>query len=231
MVGLRMRSVLQWLIVLSCLLALAAATPAPAFAQANSATLGGTVLDSTGGVLPGVSVICKSSRTGISQETVTNDVGIFRFPDLPIGQYSVTAALAGFQTMLRGDISLITGQSLDLKITMQPGGLETTITVTDALPVTQTTSSTVQTSMTVRQVQDLPLNGRNPLQLVALTAGASITAPGPAVSGQQDNQAISVNGLRSTQNNFRLDGSNYNNRFFGSAPVLPNPDTLEEFTV
>ena len=114
---------------------------------------------------------------------------------------------------------------------MQPGGLETTVEVSGATPVIQTSSSTVQTSMTVRQVQELPLNGRNPLQLVALTAGASITAPGASVAGQQDNQAISVNGLRTTQNNFRMDGSNYNNRFFGSAPVLPNPDTLEEFTV
>ena len=100
-----------------------------------------------------------------------------------------------------------------------------------ATPLVQTASSTVQTSMTVRQVEELPLNGRNPLQLVVLTAGASITDPGPNVRGQQDNQGLTVNGLRATQNNFRLDGSNYNNRFFGSAPTMPNPDTLEEFTV
>ncbi|MCK7482193.1 MAG: hypothetical protein M0C28_37345 [Candidatus Moduliflexus flocculans] len=143
----------------------------------------------------------------------------------------MTATLQGFQTLVAGNINLITGQAADLKLTMQPGGLETTVEVSGATPVVQTSSSTVQTSMTVRQVQELPLNGRNPLQLVALTAGASITAPGASVAGQQDNQAISVNGLRTTQNNFRMDGSNYNNRFFGSAPVLPNPDTLEEFTV
>ena len=94
----------------------------------------------------------------------------------------------------------------------------------------QTGNATVQTSMTERQVQELPLNGRNPLQLVALTSGATITDAG-TVAGQQDNRGISVNGLRTTQNNFRLDGSNYTNRFFGSAPMLPNPDTLQEFTV
>ena len=220
-----------WLILVPGLVALAAAAPAPAYAQANFASLSGTLVDSSGGVLPGVTVVCKNLRTGLTQETVTNEVGIFRFADLPIGQYEVTASLQGFQKLVAGGINLITGQTADIKLTMQPGGLETTVEVTGASPVTQTTSSTVQTSMTVRQVQDLPLNGRNPLQLVALTAGASITAPGAAVSGQQDNQAITVNGLRSTQNNFRMDGSNYNNRFFGSAPVLPNPDTLEEFTV
>ena len=119
--------------------------------------------------------MCKNVRTGLTQETVTNEVGIFRFADLPIGQYEVTASLQGFQKLVAGGINLITGQTADIKLTMQPGGLETTVEVTGATPVTQTTSSTVQTSMTVRQVQDLPLNGRNPLQLVALTAGASIT--------------------------------------------------------
>lgn len=222
---------MRWLIGAACALVLAAAFPAPASAQANFASLSGTLVDSSGGVLPGVTVVCKNVRTGRTQETVTNEVGIFRFADLPIGQYAVTATLEGFQTLVASGITLITGQSPDLKLVMQPGGLETTVEVSGAAPVVQTNSSTVQTSMTVRQVQELPLNGRNPVQLVALTAGAGITDPGASVRGQQDNQAISVNGLRATQNNWRLDGANYNNRFFGSAPVLPNPDTLEEFTV
>jgi hypothetical protein len=219
------------LICALCFVVLVAAFPSTAYGQGNSATLTGTLADSSGGVLPGVAVSCKNVSTGRTVETVTNDVGIFRFSDLPIGQYELTSTLQGFQTLVRPGINLITGQVLNLKLTMQPGGLEETVTVTEEVPVTQTTSSTVQTSMTSRQVQELPLNGRNPLQLVALTAGASITAPGSSVAGQQDNQAITVNGLRSTQNNFRMDGSNYNNRFFGSAPILPNPDTLEEFTV
>jgi hypothetical protein len=226
----RKRALSEWLFFFTCLFAVAAAFPAPAHAQANLASLSGTIVDSSGGVLPGVAVTAKSLRTAQTQETVTNEVGIFRFPDLPVGQYEVTCTLSGFQTLVRGEITLITGQSVDLKLTMQPGGLQETITVTDALPVTQTTSSTVQTSMTVRQVQELPLNGRNPMQLVVLTAGASITDAG-TVTGQQDNRGVTVNGLRATQNNWRLDGANYNNRFFGSAPVLPNPDTLEEFTV
>lgn len=227
----RTHTLSAWLIVVPCLVALAAAFPAPANGQANSASLSGTLTDSSGGVLPGVTVICKNVRTGQSQEAVTNEVGIFRFADLPIGQYEITATLQGFQKLVASGINLITGQSADLKLTMQPGGLETTVEVSGATPVIQTSSSTVQTSMTVRQVQELPLNGRNPMQLVVLTAGAGTADPGAGVRGQQDNAAISVNGLRTTQNNFRLDGANYNNRFFGSAPVLPNPDTLEEFTV
>ena len=226
----RSRHLSSLLCCLSCLVVIAAAFPSAAFAQANTATLTGTVADATGGVMPGVQVTCLNVRTGVAREATTNEVGIFRFAELPIGAYEVTATLQGVQTYKQTEITLVTGQSLDLKVTMQAGGLETTVTVTGEATVTQTSSSTVQTSMTVRQVQELPLNGRNPLQLVVLTAGASQTNAG-TVTGQQDNPGVTVNGLRATQNNWRLDGSNYNNRFFGSAPVLPNPDTLEEFTV
>ena len=128
------------------------------------------------------------------------------------------------------DVTLLTGQLLDLKVPLQVGDISSSVDVTGGVPLVQSGTSSVQTSMTERQVQELPLNGRNPLQLVALTAGATITDAG-TVAGQQDNRGISVNGLRTTQNNFRLDGSNYTNRFFGSAPILPNPDTLQEFTV
>ena len=163
MLLLRTHRLSAWLIVVPCLLGLAAAMPAPANGQANSASLSGTLTDSSGGVLPGVTVVCKNVRTGLTQEAITNEVGIFRFADLPIGQYELRATLQGFQTLVAGNINLITGQSADLKLAMEPGGLETTVEVSGATPVIQTSSSTVQTSMTVRQVQELPLNGRNPL--------------------------------------------------------------------
>ena len=74
------------------------------------------------------------------------------------------------------------------------------------------------------------VNGRNPLQLVILTAGAAAT-DAATIPGQQDNRGVTVNGLRATDNNYRLDGATFNNRHFGSAPTLPNPDALQEFTV
>ena len=150
MLLLRKHSISAWLLVLPCLIALAVALPSAAYAQGSSANLSGTLTDSTGGVLPGVAVICKNLRTGQTQEAVTNEVGIFRFADLPIGQYEVTATLQGFRTLVAGNINLITGQAADLKLAMQPGGLETTVEVSGATPVIQTSSATVQTSMTVR---------------------------------------------------------------------------------
>jgi hypothetical protein len=75
-----------------------------------------------------------------------------------------------------------------------------------------------------------PLNGRNALQLTTLTPGTVLTNVGTE-SGQQDNTGLSVNGLRATQNNFKLDGTLYTNRFFDSVPTMPDPDALEEFTI
>ena len=201
-------------------------------AQAANARLGGTISDSSGAALAGARVICRNVQTGLTIEATTNSEGIYQFTELPVGQYELSATQTGFQKLVRAGITLITGQVVELNLQMQVGAVESTIEVTGEIPVVQTTSATVQTSMTVRQVQELPLNGRNPLQLVALTAGATVSDAGTIGSqGQQDNRGIAVNGLRPTQNNWRLDGSNYNNRFFGSAPVLPNPDTMEEFTV
>lgn len=102
--------------------------------------------------------------------------------------------------------------------------------VTDGAPLIQAESSSLQTSVNEKQMQDLPLNGRNALQLTTLTPGTVLTNVGTE-SGQQDNTGLSVNGLRTTQNNFELDGSLYTNRFSDSVPTMPNPNALQEFTI
>ncbi|MCI0718765.1 MAG: TIM barrel protein [Acidobacteria bacterium] len=204
---------------------------AACLANAQSTThLGGTVHDTSGALLPDVDVVCRSERTGLTRTTKTNQAGIFRFAEIPIGVYELVLTHQGFQTVRQGEIQLVTAQIVDLNITMQVGQVTESVGVTAEVPLVQTASASLQASITQRQMQDLPLNGRNPLQLVALTAGAVITRTG-TVGGQQDNEGLSVNGQRVTQNNFRLDGSNYTNRYFNSVPVMPNPDTLEEFTV
>jgi TonB-dependent receptor-like protein len=104
------------------------------------------------------------------------------------------------------------------------------IGVAAAAPLVQNATSEVQTTIDSRAMQDIPLNGRNPLELIVLIPGASFTSVGTIV-GQQDNTGVVVNGLRSTDNNYQLDGASFNNNHFGSAPTLPNPDTLQEFTV
>jgi hypothetical protein len=199
------------------------------FGQATG-RIGGTVLDSSGGVITGTTVTCTNVATGLSRTTETSSAGTFVFPDLPIGQYQVDVKKQGFRPLRTENVVLVTGQSLDMQLSLQVGDVNQAVEVTAEGELMQTTSSTVQSSVTQRQMVDLPLNGRNALQLTILTPGTVMTDVGTE-AGQQDNRGIAVNGLRTTQNNFQLDGTIYTNRFFDSVPTMPNPDTLEEFTI
>jgi hypothetical protein len=199
------------------------------FAQATG-RIGGTVVDSSGAFVPGVAAVCRNSQTGLTRTAETNQVGVFEFPDLPIGQYQLEFSRAGFQKHKVDNVDLVTGQVLDMKITMKVGDINTSISVTAEAPLVESAASAVQTTVTQSMMQELPLNGRNPLQLTTLTPGTVMTDVGTE-SGQQDNRGIAVNGLRATQNNFQLDGAIYTNRFFDSVPTMPSPDALQEFTI
>ncbi len=214
-----MRSVLT-------LLALSGAT---LFAQ-SVGRISGSVTDPSGAIVPTATVTCANGQTSASRASKTNQDGIFSFPDLPIGNYSLKVEAQGFETQEQQGITLLTGQSLEFKIALQVGSASQTVEVTTGAPLIQTDSSSIQTSVNEKQMQDLPLNGRNALQLTALTPGTVLTNVGTE-SGQQDNTGLSVNGLRATQNNFTLDGTMYTNRFFDSVPTMPNPDALQEFTI
>lgn len=208
----------------SCLLVSSVAL----YAQATG-RIGGTITDSSSAVVVHVNIACKNQETGLIRRAVSNEVGIFEFPDLPIGKYEVEATLQGFQPS-KVNVSLVTGQVVDLRLTLNVGDVTQAVTVSEAVPLIQEQASSIQTSVTETQMKDLPLNGRNPLQLTTLTPGTAITDVGTE-SGQQDNRGLTVNGLRATQNNFTLDGTNYTNRFFDSVPTMPNPDALQEFTI
>ena len=190
----------------------------------------GTVVDSSQATVNGAAVVAVNTATGVSRNEVTNQDGIFVFPDLPIGSYQLQISRSGFQKQKRDGIVLLTGQTLDLHISLAVGSETQSVEVTSAAPLIQTASSSIQASVDQKQMQDLPLNGRNPLQLTTLTPGTALTTTGTE-AGQQDNVGLTVNGLRATQNNFQLDGAIYNDRFFDSVPILPNPDALQEFTV
>jgi hypothetical protein len=199
------------------------------FAQ-SIGRIGGTVTDPTGAVVPGAAVVSTNRETGQKRKVETNQGGNFVFPDLPIGTYSIEAGKQGFSGQKREGISLLTGQDLELTFSLPVGDTSQTVQVTEGTPLIQTESSSVQTSVNQTQMQDLPLNGRNALQLTTLTPGTVLTNVGTE-SGQQDNTGLSVNGLRATQNNYQLDGTVYTNRFFDSVPTMPNPDALQEFTI
>jgi len=214
-------------IVCTVLLSLGAASYT--FAQ-SVGSIRGTVTDQTGGVIAKATVMATETSTNISRSAATNETGIFVFPDLPIGNYTLKISAAGFKTENRPALQLITGQVMDLTIGMTVGSQTQEVTVTSDTQQIQTATSSVAQSVTEQQMRDLPLNGRNPLQLTALTAGAVLNTTGTEV-GQQDNTGLMVNGLRTQENTFTLDGTIYVNRFEDSPPTMPNPDALQEFTV
>ena len=209
------------------LLSLVAATCT--FAQ-STGSIRGTVTDSSGAAIPNAAVTATNTATDTSRAVATNESGIFVFPNLPIGGYTLKISATGFKTENRPALELLTGQVIDLTVAMSVGSQSTQVTVTSETQQIETTTSTVAQSITQEQMRDLPLNGRNPLQLTTLTAGAVLTTTGTE-SGQEDNTGLSVNGLRATQNTYTLDGTIYVDRFFDSVPTMPNPDALQEFTI
>jgi hypothetical protein len=199
------------------------------FAQ-STGSIRGTVTDPTGAAIANASVTATSTATGTVRTITTNESGIYVFPNLPIGSYTLKISASGFQTENRPALGLLTGQVIDLTIALAVGSQSTEVTVTSETQQIETSTSTVAQSVSEQQMRDLPLNGRNPLQLTTLTAGAVLTTAGTE-SGQEDNTGLSVNGLRATQNTYTLDGSIYVDRFFDSVPTMPNPDALQEFTI
>jgi Carboxypeptidase regulatory-like domain len=211
------------------LLALAAmATTSSLLGQANS-LLTGTVVDPSGAVVVNAEVACRNTQTGVINTRNTNADGLFRFPDLPIGEYELTVTSPGFEPLTRKGLTLLTGYSVDVHLRLEVGTARQAVEVNAPASTVQPTSSELQTSIDSRSMRELPLNGRNPLQLVMLTAGA-IDAGGGG-SFQAANNQLAVNGNRATDNTFELDGLSYTDVHFGSAPILPNPDALQEFTV
>ncbi|HEY4009994.1 MAG TPA: TonB-dependent receptor [Acidobacteriaceae bacterium] len=195
----------------------------------STGSITGTVSDPSGASIPAASVTIADPATGLSRTVVTNGQGAFTFPDVPIGTYAMTVSKTGFATQKRSAQELLTGQTIGLDIVLAIGSNVETVEVTDTEQI-KTSTSEVSVTIDQKQMQDLPLNQRNPIQLTSLTPGAVLTTTGTE-SGQQDQTGISVNGLRPTQNNFQLDGVTFQNRFFDSVPTMPSPDGLQEFTM
>jgi hypothetical protein len=160
-----------WVVLVGVLLMF----PAASFAQ--DATLSGVVTDSTGGVLPGVTVTAIHEESGNSFLAVTDGRGAFRLP-LRIGSYRLSVELAGFSTVTRTGLQMQVGQQVSVNLQMAPSSLQETVTVTGEAPLIDLTTSTVSGNIDQRQVQDLPLNGRNWLDLTLLAPGNRSNAGG-----------------------------------------------------
>jgi hypothetical protein len=191
-------------------------------------SLSGTVADSSGGVIPGASIVIKNNGTGEGFTAVSGSDGGFTVPSLPGGTYSVTVSLMGFKTVVLNSVTLNAAVPATVKVTLEVGTLEENVTVTgDSALVVQTQSPSISTNLSGTQITSLPLTSRNALD--------SLTSlPGFNTSGTARNSTI--NGLPKSAINITLDGMNIQDNYLKTsdgyfARLTPTLDSVEEVTV
>jgi hypothetical protein len=165
----------------------------PLLAYAQDATLSGTIKDNTGGVLPGVTVTATNEASGTTFVSVTDERGTYRIP-VRAGTYKITADLAGFTTVTRPGIEMLLGRQVELDLNLQVSSLQETVTVTGEAPLLDTTSSTIASNIDPRQMQDIPINGRNWMDLTMLAAGSRTNASSEVPQDRQGFFQTNVDG-------------------------------------
>jgi hypothetical protein len=220
------------------LLALALFAPA-AYGQASSSSdAAGKVTDVTGAVVPDATVHIVNNGTKAERTTQTNGAGEWSLPNLPPANYSLRIEKPGFKTSTISSLDVQIGQTANGSVILQVGGSSETVEVSTLPPQLQTQEATVGQVIDQKQINDLPLNGRNVLQLATLAPGVSPPQTGqtgaPAQTGTASNSRnlyITVDGGRGNSTNYVLDGTYVRSVRFNNMSLLPNTDTLQEFNL
>ncbi|MCC6587963.1 MAG: TonB-dependent receptor [Bryobacterales bacterium] len=215
---------------------LALAYGATLFGQATG-TIHGTISDSSGAVVPGVMVTITNSGTNLSRAVLANDEGNYVAPLLPVGSYSVSVERPGFARFLQTGITLQANTTIDVSAALKPTAAAEQVTVQADAALVQTTTSTLVQVVDSRRIVDLPLNGRNVLQLMALNAGVSDrgatggTLQINTIATGAYHVPVSINGSRGNATNFLLDNADNNDGYTNIAEPYPNPDAVQEFSI
>jgi hypothetical protein len=203
------------------------AAPQFAWAQAGTASAYGDVKDQQGAALPGATVTITSASTGAARSTNTNETGTYRFVALTPGLYTLRVELSGFRTALRDKLELAVDTATRQDVSLAIGQVSETVEVSGVSPMLNTTDASLGNTMSQMQIQQLPLEARNPVGLLSLQAGATYLPTNDQRSG-------SVAGARSDQSNVTLDGVDVNDPIQGFAyntVVRVTLDSLQEFKV
>lgn len=226
--------------IAACLAVLFLFSPLMLFAQFNSG-LEGTVVDTTGAVVPNATLTLLNLTQGTSQSQVSSGAGYYHFDSLPAGSYRLTVSAKGFQTVVQNGINLSVSQITTVNVKLNVGAVTQQITVTSAPPVIQTAQPSVSGLVSQSQISQMPMVGRNPINLVSIAPG--ITGL-PSTAGQISAQAsgdvfqgdlfvgMNANGLRSEQNGFAVDGGDVTSMTRGGVDNFdPSADSVQEFRV
>jgi hypothetical protein len=203
-----------------------------AAAQAvSTASIAGRVEDESGGALPGVTVTATQTATGLVRTGVTDDMGGYTLPSLPIGPYRLEFSLDGFRTFVQTGIVLEVNASPTINAKMALGGLTETVQVEAAASLIETRSPGIGQVVDNQRVVELPLNGRQTLDLVMLTGMAAPSGTLGGARGTSASTTISVAGGQANGMSYILDGGNHNDPFNNAAMPFPFPEALQEFKV
>lgn len=212
-----------------------------AAAQTETARIQGTVTDSTGAVVAGATVTVTAEGSGRETKVVSGSDGNYSALSLQPGKYRIEITAANFKTT-KQEVTLEVAQSAELNFSLEAGAVSETVTVTSDIPQIDTSTSAIGNVVQGRQITDLPLNGRNVLELARLSPGVTQGVVGGFASGaggdaetyrggNTGGAAISVNGQRTQANNFLLDGVDNNESLVNTINIFPSADAVQEFRV
>jgi hypothetical protein len=208
------------------------------YSQANG-SFSGTVTDKTGSVISGAAVKITSQATGLVREAKTDDSGHYLVPLLPVSMYTIRVASSGFQTAEQKDIRLQVDEQREIDFTLNPATVSSTVEVSATEVAVETTNPTLGQVITSEQVADLPLNGRNFVQLATLTPGTTqSTNPNSFFTQAASSEAatrgafsLSVGGSREQSTDWLLDGNDNNQLDEGGIGIFSDIDDIQEFKV
>jgi hypothetical protein len=207
-----------------------AGSPAAGQSQASTGQVSGRATDASGGVMTGVTVMISSAETSVRREVLTNERGLYVISLLPAGSYELSATLPGFRSVKRTDVQVTVGSTLTVDLPMLVEGVAEIVDVTAVSPAVEVTSPVASTTLDLTLIAELPTNGRRFQDLVVLTPSAQLEIQ----RGQ-----IALSGQRGINSNISVDGTDYNEPFFGGirggsrsnfAPTIPQ-EAVREFQV
>jgi hypothetical protein len=182
----------------------------PLFSQGNQGRITGTITDQSGGVVAGATVTVKDVQRGVSRTLTTGDSGEYNAPNLLPGTYAVRGEAKGFRAIEQQNILLEVGKEIRVDLSLQPGEVSQTITITEAPPMVETTNATLGGTLSNETINELPLNGRNYINLLSLRPGMTVYAGGGSFTR-------SANGTRAEDIGYQLEGIRNDDSYTGSS--------------
>jgi hypothetical protein len=210
------------------------ALPTAGRAQAVSGTILGTVTDASGSVMANAKVTVVNEGTGFTRTVTSDSNGEYTVPSIPTGHYTVTSEMTGFKAMALSNVEVGVDQRVRIDLKLEVGAMTESVSVEASTPLLQTSSSELGTTVTNEQIEALPLNGRNFVNLTRTVPGVLRGIPGANIDGAgslawRASASFSANGQRPRDNNYMLDGVDNNETWLQTVVIFPSVDALDEF--